>query len=131
MARKTPLDQMADAISSILDEYKDSIDENVGEIVTQLGRKGAQALKKESRQAFPKGTGEYAQGWKSQVERGRMNTTAVIYNEHPGLPHLLEHGHVTRNGTDRIYGEVQGREHIEPVADNLVETFEREVMSRL
>ena len=131
MARKTPLDQMADAISSILDEYKDSIDENVGEIVTQLGRKGAQALKKESRQAFPKGTGEYAKGWKSQVERGRVNTTAVIYNEHPALPHLLEYGHVTRNGTDRIYGEVQGREHIEPVADNLAETFEREVMSRL
>lgn len=131
MARKTPLDQMADAISSILDEYKDSIDENVGEIVTQLGRKGAQALKKESRQAFPKGTGEYAHGWKSQVERGRMNTTAVIYNEHPGLPHLLEHGHVTRNGTDRIYGMVQGREHIEPVADNLVETFEREVLTQL
>lgn len=131
MAHKTPLDQMADAISDILEEYGDDLTENVGEIVTQLGRKGAQALKKESRQAFPKGTGEYARHWRSQVERGRLSTTAIIYNDHPGLPHLLEHGHVARNGTGRIYGEVRGREHIEPVADKLVETFEREVVSKL
>ena len=131
MARKTPIDQLVSAISGILDEYAEDVGENVGEIAVQMGRKGVQALKKVSRQEFPKGSGEYAGGWKSQVDRGRMGTTVIIYNEHPGLPHLLEHGHVTRNGTGRVYGEVRGREHIEPVADELVETFEREVLNKI
>ena len=131
MARKTPLDQLSSAISGILNEYADSVSENVGEIVVQMGKKGVQALKKEARQTFPDGTGEYAKGWKSQVNKDRLGTTAIIYNEHPGLPHLLEHGHATRNGTGRVYGEVRGRVHIEPVADKLVETFEREVLSKI
>ena len=131
MPRKTPIDQLANAISDILNEYADDVGGNVGGIAAQMGKKGAQALRKEAKQTFPDGTGEYAKGWKSQVDRGRLSTTAIIYNEHPGLPHLLEHGHVTRNGTGRIYGEVRGREHIEPVAEKLVETFEREVLNKL
>ena len=131
MSRKTPLLQLSDAISKILDEYADDIGNNVSEVVEQLGKKGAQALKKESRQQFPKGSGKYARGWKSQVDKGRLFTTSVIYNDIAGLPHLLEYGHVIRNGTDRVYGEVAGREYIKPIADKLVETFEQEVMEKL
>jgi len=131
MARKTPLSQLSDAISNILSEYSEDIEGNVSEIVEQMGKKGAQALKKEARQKFPDGTGEYAKGWKVQTERGRLSTTAVIYNEHYGLPHLLEYGHVSRNGTGRVFGQVAGREHIQPVAEELVQTFEREVVEKL
>ena len=131
MARKTPIEQLSSAISGILTDYADDIDGNVGEIVAQMGKKGAQAVRKEARQTFPDGTGEYAKGWKSQVNKERLSTTAIIYNDHPGLPHLLEYGHVIRNGTGRVYGEVRGRAHIEPVADKLVEIFEQEVLSKL
>ena len=131
MPRKTPIDKLESAISDILNEYGDEVDKNVGEIAAQMGKKGAQALRKEAKQTFPVGTGEYAKGWKSQVNHGRLSTTAIIYNEHPGLPHLLEHGHVTRNGTGRTYGDVRGREHIEPVDEKLVKTFEQEVLNKL
>lgn len=128
---KTPIDKLSDAISGILNDYVEEIGDNVGEIAVELGKKGVKTLKQQSRAEFPKGTGEYAKGWKSQVDRGRMATTVTIYNDHYSLPHLLEHGHVIRNGTARDYGSVKGREHIKPVADKLVETFEREVVSRL
>ena len=128
---KTPIDKLSDAISAILNDYAEEIGDNVGEIAVELGKKGVKTLKQQSRAEFPKGTGEYAKGWKSQVDRGRMATTVTIYNDHYSLPHLLEHGHVTRNGTGREYGTVPGREHIKPVADKLVETFEREVVSKL
>ena len=131
MARKTALSQLNDAIAGILDEYAEDIGGNVNSIVEQMGKKGAQALRKESMQQFPTGTGEYAKGWKSQVNRERMSTTAVIYNESPGLPHLLEYGHVSRNGTGRTFGQVAGREHIESVAEELTEAFEREVVAKL
>lgn len=131
MAGKTPIDKLTRAINGILSEYADEIDDNVGEIAEAMGKQGVQALRQESKSKLKTHTGEYARGWKTQVDKGRLNTTVTIFNEHYGLPHLLEHGHVSRNGTGREYGEVPGREHIAPVADELVETFEREVMAKL
>ena len=128
---KTAIDKLTDAISGILDEYADDIDGSVNEIAVELGKKGVQALRSESRTKLKPRTGEYAKGWKSVADRGRQNTVVTIYNEHYSLPHLLENGHVIRNGTGRVYGTVPGREHIAPVADKLVETFEREVVSRI
>ena len=131
MAAKTPIDKLASAISDILEEYGDEITDNVGEIAIAMGKKGVQALRQESRTKVQEQTGEYARGWKSTVDHGRLSTTVTIYNEHYGLPHLLEHGHVIRNGTGRVYGEVRGREHIAPVEEELVEAFEREVVEKL
>lgn len=131
MARKTPVDKLNEAIGKILEDYGDDIEGNVAQIATEMGKRGAQALRRQSKEKFPKGTGVYAAGWTYRAERGRMNTTVIIYNEHPSLPHLLEYGHVTRNGTGRTYPRTPEREHIQPVADELIETFEREVASQL
>ena len=131
MAGKTPLDKLNSAISDILNEYAEDIEGNIADITEQVGKLGAKALKQTSRKKFPKGTGEYAKGWKAQVNRERMRTTVTIYNEHYSLPHLLEYGHVIRNGTGRVYGDVPGRDHIAPVEADLVETFEREVRAKL
>ncbi|MBR7187094.1 MAG: hypothetical protein IKD53_00915 [Clostridia bacterium] len=129
MARKLALDKLNEAIAGILNEYAGEIAGNVGEIAAQMGQKGAQALRQKSRETVD--GSEYAKGWKSQTETGRTGTTAIIYNDHPGLPHLLEYGHVTRNGTGRTFPRTPAHEHIAPVADELTETFEREVLSRL
>ena len=131
MAKKTPVDKLADAISGILDQYEGEVRDNLGEITTQIGKKGVQALRRASKDALKTGSGKYARGWKTQVEKGRLGTTVIIYNEHPGLPHLLEYGHVSRNGTGRTYGEVPGHEHIQPVAEELVRDFERKVVDAL
>ena len=58
MPRKTPIDQLANAISDILNEYADDVGGNVGGIAAQMGKKGAQALRKEAKQTCPDGTGE-------------------------------------------------------------------------
>lgn len=131
MAAKTPIDKLVSAISDILEEYGDEITDNIGEIAEAMGKKGVQALRQESKSKLKVHTGDYARGWKMQTEKGRLSTTVTIYNDHYSLPHLLENGHVIRNGTGRVYGEVQGREHIAPVDEELVETFEREVVSKL
>lgn len=131
MANRTPVDKLADAISGILDQYEGEVRDNLGKITTQIGKKGVQALRRASKDALKAGSGKYARGWKTQVEKGRLGTTVILYNEHPGLPHLLEYGHVSRNGTGRTYGEVPGHEHIQPVAEELVRDFERKVVEAL
>lgn len=136
MARKTPVEKLNEAIGKILEDYGEDIKDNVAQIATEMGKKGAQALRAKSREVFPVNksheiTGEYAKGWAYRAERGRLATKVTIYNEHPALPHLLEYGHVTRNGTGRTYAPTPAHEHIQPVADELIETFEREVASQL
>ena len=132
MAKKTPLDKMADAIAGILDEYSENLQDNLVTVTEQVAKKGAQALNRQSKAEF--GSGEYSRGWKVETEgknHRQLVFSSTIYNEHPGLPHLLEHGHVTRNGTGRTFPPTPAHEHIKPVEEELIETYEREVVSKL
>ena len=131
MARKTPLDQLADAIGDILNEYEDDIQANLDTITKEMGKKGAAALRKESRQVLKVHSGDYAKGWKYEFRQTRRYAKTTIFNEHYSLPHLLEHGHVNRNGTGRVFGSTPAHEHIAPVAEMLTESYEREVLDKL
>ena len=138
MAAKTPIDKLGAAISEILEDYTDQVNDSVGEIAEKLAKKGTQTLRNVSKAKFKTGKGKnkwkYAKGWKVEKtdwRRKQLEKSAVIYNEQSGLPHLLEYGHVTRNGTNRVFDDVKGREHIAPVEEKLVETFMKEVMAKL
>lgn len=136
MAKKTPIDKLQTAIAKILSEYGYDVAGNLGPIAKSMGQRGVTALKAKSRETFPvnkgrKITGQYANGWKYQFEENRTGVKVTIYNDHPALPHLLEYGHVTRNGTGRTFPRTPAHEHIRPVADELIETYEREVIEKL
>lgn len=126
MAKKTPIDKLQAVIADTLDEYGEEVDRNMTEAVKAVAKAGATALRQSSKQTFG-GTGEYASGWTAAVDEGRLSTSAVIYNSKvPGLPHLLEHGHAKRGG-----GRVEGRKHIEPVEEQIINEFQAEVEKRL
>lgn len=126
MAKKTPIDKLTSAVNKILEEYADDVQGNIDEITERVGKAGVSALRSESKAKYPDGTGEYAKGWKAQTERGRLSTAVILYNEYPGLPHLLENGHAKRGG-----GRVPGRPHIEPVEAELIKQYEQEVLDKL
>lgn len=72
--------------------------------------------------------GDYRKKWKCLVEKERGVTRVTIYNQKGGLTHLLEHGHVVRNGTKRIVGNAPAiphisiaEEHAEKKIDKLME----------
>ena len=122
---KTTLDTLADDIGTILEEYQDDVKQNLDQITKQIAQKGQQALKNESKSKF-KGD-RYWKGWKVDLQVGRLDTKATIYNASlPGLPHLLEKGHAKRNG-----GRVEGTVHIAPIEEKLVAEFEKQVRSKL
>ena len=124
MAKKVPLDKFQSEIEKILDDYKDNIVESVQDSVEAVTKAGARAVKGEAQSKFG-GTGKYAKGWTSKVEKDRLGAQGVIYNKtEPGLPHLLEHGHANRGG-----GRTPGKVHIKPVEDMITKEFEKKVVS--
>lgn len=124
MAKAIGLDGLAEAISEILEEYQTEVQRGTKECVQKVAKAGVKALKDTS----PKRTGGYAAGWAAKIEEDRMGATATIYNaDKPGLVHLLEHGHVTRNGTGRTFRPTPAHVHVKPVEEKLNEDFEKQI----
>lgn len=125
MGKAITVDQLGAEIKKILDEYEDEITENIPEITTRVSDIGVKALKSSSKRAV-KGN-KYWKGWKAEIFRKRMETTGIIHNAKlPGLPHLLEHGHAKVGG-----GRVEGRVHIAPVEQKLIELYEKEIINEI
>ena len=114
---------LSSAVQKILQKYEGDVEQNMGEITKKVAQKGARRLRSASKQAVG-GTGKYAKGWAVTEENTRLSKTM------PGLPHLLEHGHVSVVNGKRV-GQAKAHEHILPVERELVEEYEREVLKKL
>ena len=125
MAKKIPIDRLSAEINKILTEYGNEVQENVDDAARRVTKAGAKAVRGNAQSTFRVGNGEknYAKGWTSKFETGRLSAQGIIYNKDlPGLPHLLEHGHANRHG-----GRTPGRAHIAPVEQKIIEDFEKAV----
>lgn len=134
MAKKVTYADFSKTIKSLLSEYGDDVKNNVTEAAQKVTKEGVRRLKSESRDTFgtvKKRKKKYANTWTSTFVTGRTSSQGTIYNTQAGLPHLLENGHVSRNGTGRTYGKVSGRTHIATVEKEIETIFEREVTSKL
>lgn len=117
-------DYLETSVMKILEKYGDDVKANIDQITKEMAKKGAKAVSNASKQF--KGSGEYAAGWTTKFDTGRLSSQGTIYNKTPGLPHLLEKGHALRGG-----GRAPAYPHIGPVEEKLVEEFQREVISKL
>lgn len=126
MGRKTPADKLSYEIRSILDEYAAEVSADVEKTVKAVSKAGVKALRTQSRQTFG-GSGRYAKGWTSALEVKRTSKRGIIYNKDvPGLPHLLEHGHLNRDGS-----RTPGKIHISKIEDQLEKSLEKELTESL
>ena len=110
-------------LGTILDEYEHV----ASEVVEKAARTSARSAVNKLKNTSPRKTGEYASGWASK----KQGHGYVVYNRKaPGLTHLLEKGHVTRNkyGT---YGRTPAHVHIAPVEAEAVEEFEQNIRKGL
>ena len=129
MARRTvTVDTFASEINILLDEYGDDLADAMKEVTPKVAKMGQQMLKQGSPRSGRKHSHRkaYADSWKVETTKTRLTSKSTIYNGVPGLAHLLEHGHLLRNG--KRGGQ---RIHIAPVEQKIVEEFEKEVKRRL
>lgn len=117
--------ELSKEVNKALREYGEDCREIVEDTAKEVAENAKKRLRAESPKS-PKG-GKYAKGWNVQEEASRLGKTYIIYNKKPGLPHLLENGHATRNGA----GWVNGITHIAPVEQDAVEEFQEKLADRL
>ena len=122
-------DRLGTEIAKILEDYGGDVEHNLDEITKKVGQKGRSALRNESKSKFG-GTGKYAQGWMVTPVKMPHYPSVVIHHKLAGLPHLLEHGHALVLGGRKV-GEVDGREHIAPVEEELQRQYLNEVIAAL
>lgn len=63
--------------------------------------------------------GKYSKSWAVKQEKNNWGTDSyTIYNKkHYRLTHLLEFGHVVKNGTKRVVGKAGAIPHIKPMEE--------------
>lgn len=114
-------------------EITKEITEAVDQAVNEALKEPPKLAKKVIMAGAPKLSGSYRKGWK--IKRHRRSKSAIVYNEtDPGLAHLLEFGHVTKNQYGQ-YTRTPAHPHIKPAeeqsVDLFLETIERELNNKL
>ena len=119
-------------INAALNEYVHDVQMAIDAAAKEAAEVTARTLQANSpKKAKGKGKGQYAKGWKVKKKYDAHLVSYVVYNgKSPGLTHLLEHGHVTRNQYGS-YGRVRAIPHIGPAAEAGIQRFKLGVKARL
>ena len=100
MVVKVKPDQLDEAIRAELETYSADISRNVNENLKEVADKTVETLKKGG--SYRERTGKYTPDWSVTERPGRSALQGEEYSvhnrKHYQLTHLLEKGHVTRNG---------------------------------
>lgn len=112
-------------VKDLLNEYSIEVQDAIEKKAQEVAKDGQNKLRATSPQneRNTPHKGKYAKGWKVNVVKGKGFIKCTIHNPKDyRLTHLLERGHLTRNGN-----KTMPIKHIEPVHDECCRTFEREV----
>ena len=122
---------LSKTIEKILNQYDNEVRENLVEITKKVAQAGLKELKSASASEVG-GSGKYAKGWAVTTTDERLTKGAVLHHKTmPGLPHLLEYGHITKRNGKRLYPDTPAHPHIADVENHIAELYEREVTSKL
>lgn len=118
MAKKIKPIDLSNAIEEILTKYGDEVYTVMEECIDGVAEEAKDKLRSVNHFKM-EASGEYAGSWINEKLQGKLLTaTRAVHNEkHYRLTHLLEKGHVIKNGTGRTFGRTAAYPHIAPVND--------------
>jgi len=109
-------------INALLKEYTEEIQEGISNKAVEIADECVNKLKK-TKGTYTIRTGEYNKSWTKNVTKGSNFVNVKIHNKkHYRLTHLLENGHITRNGK-----RTKAFPHIAPVDDYGSKKYKKEV----
>ena len=108
------------ALEKALAEYKEEVSASIEKAYADK----AGELVKELKRTSPRDTGDYAKGWAKKKQRMAGGVSYLVYNkDKPQITHLLEYGHLKRDGVNRV----DGIPHIGPARDKIEKELEEEI----
>lgn len=115
------IENLANEIMKAMSEYT----EEVSKAIETEKEDTAKAIVKELKQStsWADRTGKYRKGFTVKKVGSKGNQAYYVYNKNkPQVTHLLEKGHLLRNGT-----RTKARAHFRPVADKHIAQLERRI----
>lgn len=117
MSDSISIDEFSAVLAEKCRKYTEEITEKVFTEVQKIGMETVSEVKSLSpvyngnNKKLTKGA--YKRGWICTVDQSREKIQVTVHNKKYQLVHLLELGHLLKNGTGRVYGEVPPKEHVE------------------
>ncbi|MCM1133576.1 MAG: HK97 gp10 family phage protein [Ruminococcus flavefaciens] len=108
---------LTDAYSTYTDEIKTKVEKGVRKIAREA-KADVVAKSPKGKVNLTRGYSHYKDGWTTSATKEKGVFRVTVHNKKYQLVHLLELGHVLRDGTGRVYGEVPAYEHVESTQNN-------------
>lgn len=129
MARTTNANNLAKEVMKGMEQYKKLTDDALEAAV----KKSATQVRNEIKATAPRSSGSgkhHADSWGVKAQKTKIGESSrIVYGRTPrgyALAHLLEYGHVTRNGR-----RSKAFHYIAPAEQHGIETLEREIEKAL
>lgn len=108
-------DELQKVVMNYLENYKEDIEEDIQQVTDEVMKEARQELKQTSPKSDVARDTKYYAGWAIKLKTKKNGKyTKVIWNKtNYQLTHLLEFGHVTRNGDKRT----KAYPHIRPIEE--------------
>ena len=126
--------QLAREILKDLNEYTDNVRVHVDDAVGEVAKESQKKLRATTGAEGSNVWRKYPTGWTIKSTRRKGYRKEEVWNaRHYRLTHLLEHGHVVKNGTGRNNGRQKTRafKHIGPINDKAQEELEKRIVEAI
>lgn len=117
---------LAEFVGEALEEYSNDVLQAINETLKETADEAVSELKTAG--DFNDRTGKYRKGWVAKTEGGTLGIqNQIVHNKkHYRLTHLLEYGHLTRNGK-----RTRAFPHIASVEESLEDKVEQRMKEKL
>lgn len=124
--RATAID-LSRAISEVLQEYGEDVIAAISPTTEKVAEDTVKMLKTTG--DYEDRTGDYRKSFTQTSEKTYRGATSTVHNESPDyrIAHLLEHGHMTRDGTTRV----KAYPHWKPAEEKAIAEFENELRKNI